>query len=368
MTNTRVTAVAVLAGTALALGACSNDTAGDNADGSGSAASTGNNHADDDYVSPLNEFLGDSMFSFDGGGMSVAATSGGADERDEAKQRQVEDLVAACMADQGFEYVPRDPSEWNSSEFDEAYALPPQEFAERYGYGVTTFDFTDQDEDGSPDPNTAIRDGLSPEAQEAYDQALWGDIAGAMSVVAGTDDADGEVVALDDHGCYGEASAEVYGEPESGGIVSFDEFNDLFTDLHALDQRIHADPRLDEPRQAWVDCMADAGLTDFERPGDAREAVFALMGELYGFGDVEAAEDSAVSLDMGANEIDPEKLAEARDFELEVATADFHCQEAHWKDAFRSVQHELESEFVDQHRAELEAYRDQLAEHGGAAG
>jgi hypothetical protein len=153
--------LALVALPAFALGGCS---------GEGQAA--------DSDDSPLAEYFGPNAVSFDAGGMSMSYGPDGAEEyepteEDLQNQREFEDLVQQCMADEGFEYVPYvvDASNMDDPYMD-AYALPPDEFAEKYGYGISTLHMADSDL--PEDQNEQVRQGLSPEALAEYDRALHG--------------------------------------------------------------------------------------------------------------------------------------------------------------------------------------------------
>ena len=66
---------------------------------------------------------------------------------------------------------------------------------------------------------------------------------------------------------------------------------------------------------------------------------------------------------------DPGALQELRAYEIAVATADLACRAEY--DAVRNqVQTEVEESFIDEHRAELEQYRDAIAagDVGGGVG
>lgn len=336
--------------------------------------------------SPLEEYLGEGAVSFAGSEMSVSFGGRGGEpyeptEEELQQQREVEEHVASCMAEQGFEYVPNvvSPDEFTSP-FEEAYSLPPGEFAEQYGYGVSTL--RPEDIDMPEDPNEEIRDSLSPEAREAYEEALLGDMTGAV-VTEGTSPAGSTPTPppIEDRGCYVQASAEVF---DSNEVEMFagpsSEFDGLMEDLFRMSQRLQDDPRVVGATEQWRGCMAEAGYPDLERVGDAEQSVFQRMNELQGIGPPTEAPVPAEQSGEGAagegdesggspvfepQEIDPEELQELQEYELALARADFDCREEHYNDVAEEVQYELEEEFVEDHRAELERFRDEMAERRG---
>jgi hypothetical protein len=276
-------------------------------------------------TSPLAQILGWGMAEEGGAG------AGQISEVERQRHDRVERLTADCMAGRGFEYVPVPLEDLNSGPFDEAYALPPEAFAIEYGYGVTTL--TPPATDLTPDPNQEIQARLSEQEREAYRRALWG---GAVSGGDGSDP-----------GCQRQSSQQVYGT--NGREAELQQrFEELFDALNSLWERIESDPRLDDTDHDWVACMTQAGYPGFNRPHDARQSVFEAMAAL-----------------RAAGEPDPKELAALRDYELALAPVDQRCREVHIIAPRREVAYELEAEFVADHRAELEAYRDWVSGAGG---
>lgn len=402
MTNWRARArlLAFTCVAGLALSGCGGDGGEGQDDGTTDSGTTGQASDDGEELSPLEEYMGENSGFASGGRMTVAISSGDLSEEDRQRMRQVEELVATCMEEAGFEYVPVDPfgGETKDDPFADAFALPPDEFAREYGYGMTTLMDPDGPDEEVTDPNQEIRDGLSEGALEAYNQALWGD----MVQVSG----DGGAVAvkpvpgetgppeIENQGCHGESRGEVYGD--DGGMLmgpDMSEFDGLFEDLDALRQRIESDPRVVEATEAWAGCMAEAGYSDIEAVNDPEDTVMERMSELYGWDDLPPADDQSdepsdeesdgpsdeqsddqndggpgVSIGGpgGGVDVDEAALAELQEYEIAIATADYECEQEHFTEARREVAWGFEEEFVDEHRTELERYRDAMAE--GPAG
>ena len=209
--------------------------------GSPEAATTGSSG------SPLAEYLGD------GGGLSATEGRVSLQGDDPEKQQQVQELVAACMKEAGFEYLPYVPT-----------APEPQpvlegdlDWARTYGYGISTIDMAAPDP--SDDPNTAITDGdervgtgrlpagtvrLVVPIQRDRSAGRWpphprSRIAphrtAAPTAVPRrpTGDADSAP------GCVPQASAQVYGEPD---VVDMQEFDTLFEALGKLQTSVRGGP------------------------------------------------------------------------------------------------------------------------------
>jgi hypothetical protein len=348
----------------------------------------GDGASDSSRASPLDEYFGEDAISFEGGGMSMSF--GGSDgesyeptEEELQEQRDFEDLVASCMADQGFDYVPYVymPGDFDGGPWEEAFSLPPDEFREKYGYGISTLNFEDEAEE-IDDPNAEIRDGLSPQAQKEYDAALYGAEVGEIvqdSATEGSEPSEAPPTP-EDLGCYGVAGEQIYDEEMDETNDPYMEFESLMDDVFQIGERMQGDSRIEAATRAWKDCMADSGYPEFEMPGDPEQQLWQRWDELMGWsgpieGDGEVApddDDSTTSVDEFPDpaDIDPAEREEFEKYELEVAHADYACLKEHYTGVADEVQYEFEAEFVDEHRDELERYREAMAEFdsGGALG
>lgn len=288
------------------------------------------------------------------------------------QERAVQAAIAECMAAEGFEYIPVDmssstgfSSDWPGSD------LTPREYAEQYGYGISTtyeenLNSVPVPEDMPEDPNMEIIEAMSPGEQEAYYTALYG----ASPDVDPTAE-EQEVEYEGPQGCYGEA----YEESGQDGINAvYTEFEDEINDLY---ERLEADPRIVELEAAWVECMADAGYRFTER-FEPYDEISTRMEPLYNAGmggpvfegDEAVASEGAVteSTDSGpaVPELTPEQrqlLEEVQAYEIEVAIADYECSKDDME-VYLEVQRELEQTFVDTYGDQITA----LVEGGGAAG
>jgi hypothetical protein len=321
---------------------------------------------ENDDKSPLAEYMGEGFANSSGGGLQIAVRAGGgqgSSEEELAKQRKVEDGTAACMKTAGFEYVAVPPESNPKSKFNDAFDLPPDKFAEQYGYGISTIDWSKlgQEADTS-NPNTAIRNKLSATAKKAYDKALNGQFAtGGGNVVAMP--SDGKNNAKVDRGCRGKAAEEVYGKGEDK-MADFSKYDSLFKDLEALRKRIEADQRVVDATAAWSDCLADAGHAGFKKPDEPRQKVSQKLDELTGNKPDSQAPKSGKITAVGPpsfDKVDAQKLADLRKFEIDLAKDDQACKAKGYDASYKKAQFELEKEFVSSHKAELEAYRDGMA-------
>jgi hypothetical protein len=311
-----------------------------------------------DAASPLAEYMKHTPATAGLGGHGFRLTDEPPEQSAEElrQHRHMEELTAECMRDAGFEYVPA-PVEHDYAgpdAFDEAYSLEPADFAEQYGYGLTTIDFTWANAPEDDDPNEDIRDALGEAARDAYDDALWGE-------------RDEDSGLRDRSGCHDQAYAEAVDAHEPNLDDVSREFDPLFDDVDALFDRVHRDLRVAALVGEWQECMADHGFSGFEELDQPYWSIHARASEVS-VPEHEApattGDDAGVIVEGDSRfVIAPEELKQLQDYETELAAADFGCREQHESD-YRTVALELEEEFVDAHRDELERYRGFLHGHG----
>jgi hypothetical protein len=171
-------------------------------------------------------------------------------------------------------------------------------------------------------------------------------------------------------GLLGLDRAEVYGVLPILEVIPGDRGDaELFRDIEALEDRFRRDPRIVAATEDWAECMAGNGYPDFKEPQEAENAVFDRMSALQGWGGEgdESADSAGGLVAMGGPDadVDPDDLKELQEYEIGVATADYDCQREHYQDTHDEVAREIEQQFVDDHREELERYRNQMAEMDG---
>jgi len=284
----------------------------------------------------------------------------------EAEQRHREEFLAACMAEQGFTYLPRlnqtvtvvevAGPEWGS-----------REFAEQFGLGVSTAP------SGLPgrsvisgdgiDPNQEYLAAMSEAEREAFDYALTGDwLSLSLDVVTELWEA-GELSGR--QGCWGRAS-DAWWQPAQN-----DEFAAIENEVVAFWNAIEVNPQLLVLDNEWAACLAEAGFAGQQNPAQLR---WALQEEWAFIQDGEASMEIVANWDWAAEPEGPpgwivgedgvgtlvmDAAAEAnfREREWAIALADADCR-ASLDFAARqlAINHQLQQEFVDQHRDELEAW------------
>jgi hypothetical protein len=238
---------------------------------------------------------------------------------------QGEEAVAACMAEAGFEYVPT-LTHFFVGEEDAPQIGTSRESAEQYGYGMTTgwVDPTVQQATGE-DPNTAILAAMSDAERHEYLLAMTGPSSSSGS--------DGEAD-FADLGCYGRA-LELLETPAQQDPV----YRALTAEMARIDaDAVPADPRVVQADAEWSECMADAGHPGYPRQPDASARWAEELGDSYTAGGALAVRERA------------------------LATADWDCRDqTGYDDVITSVRNELQQEYVDAHRDELDAWVERWA-------
>lgn len=382
--SVRTSALAVIGAAALftSVSACGTTAA---TDGTGQAAPAATTSSS--YFSPVDEYLNPSA--------SAAPVS---DEEYAAKEKQLQELVAACMTDEGFEYVPF-VYPVQSVDNDLYKDAGTRGWAEKYGYGISTTDQLIGPDTQVVDPNQAIAEAMGDSEREAYYVALHGDQgayamplpepipepaetpaassvettsdpsqtseATATSVPEPSEIAEPTMPPLEEQGCYGKAQLEVYGDTMSDPAGDGAEFQGMWDDYNKVWEGIEKDPRVTAAVTQWVDCMTGAGYPGFSAVWDANQQVNDDWAELNGYETMMYSDGDAASAASSAPPTPTSPpAAEAAAFraeEIKIALADFDCQEAsNHRAVSEQVRIELETAFVESHRAELEQYRDAI--------
>ncbi|WP_029136234.1 hypothetical protein [Nakamurella lactea] len=349
---------------------------------------------------PLDEYLG-------------GGTKPEDDEKAKAQQHQVQELVASCMKEQGFTYIPFDAAMAGTVTMSrESNSVADRDWTAKYGYGITTTNEVKPSED-QKDPNQAAMEKMSASERKAYQKALFGSAGASLSVGGG-----GAVVAIGpggpgvagsgtagsgtagsgtassgttgsgttgsgttgsgtsgsgtsgsgtagaaDVGCYGTAQTKVFGNRQQ---IDTSDFDDLFKALDDLHQRVDADPRVAPLIKAWASCLADAGHPGYTKITDPQDSIMKKWADLNGW-DFQRGERGVTVGGPAAGGTgtdappapDQQKTADLRKEEIALALADFDCRKD-YRTTYDAVRVELEKAFVVAHKAELERYRDAM--------
>jgi hypothetical protein len=276
--------------------------------------------------SPLSEYL--------------AAVYGSQDQDDFAQQqKEAEELTAACMAEEGFEYIPVDYSSQyeDMPEPEDIEDTNTEEWVTENGYGInqTSEQMEEQSEQAVEyvDPNQDYVASLSEGEQAAYYEVLYGPGPDESEL-----DEDGSYeYNWEEAGCQGEAQHET-----SASSVWEDEAHKPVVDaMNGMYEDIQNDPTVKSLDAEWATCMADAGFAEFSKKQDAIDAVIEESNGLW-----EGTETGPTD----------EETKAARDHEIEIALADFTCsEEVDYTDKQLEAQFKVEEQFIADHKSELDA-------------
>lgn len=286
-----------------------------------------------------------------------------------------EAAVAACMQAAGFEYTPEEyiPDE-------EEGDTEGIEWARENGYGITTFDDEDfEDEEYEPTPNDLYIESLSDDELDAYWIAYEGeldeDADEEIDLGELDEDGDGEIdlgdleigedgeidlSELDEEGLdeeeldfddfddsgYGGCQGEAYDAIAENPLpYDLPEHYDVLTALDEMYADISVDDTLADAEESWIACMATAGYPDLTSTDDAEYLVY----DAYDAAWEEVPEEDD---DISAELIEP-----VRELEIAVATADYECRESSGLDsAYTEAQRAAEEAFIAEHRDALVAF------------
>ncbi len=353
--RTRIAAVAVT----VALTAC------------GSSGGDGANEPTTTTISPLAELMG---------------WTNDSPTESRRKQLQIEELVADCMREQGWEYTPVDWAAQDPGATGADWELQmndPQAFGEKHGYGVV-YNYELYEEPSllgetsegapvstmAPNANDEYVQSLGESEQSEYYASLYGEpmmdvpVEGEDSATAVT----AAAIAIEDQGCYGQANAEVYPQNETMNDPDIQErLSEYWQDQQDA-------PEMQAAYEDWYACMGDEfDLTDavgdpVETPNDIWTYLDGLKNEALGLeaqaitqedmnkGDVNFY---TASTDENGNGVawvgtpepmDDVALEELRTTEVKLWKQDQVCQD---EARIVEIASELEQRFVDELTAEF---------------
>lgn len=321
----RILAAASVSAVALLLSACSND-----------SSQSGGKAAEEYQPGPLEKYMS-AMWS--GQEWSI--------EQAKADDLKREEMIAECMAKEGFEYIPNTSSvTYGTDENSDGPQWGTLEFAEQYGYGMVDFPGSQVEAEmveEHVDPNQEYIESLSESEQTAFYETLYG---------KGPSEEDlklmesGEIEWESDwtkEGCNGWA----YHEMNSDSAMGFwqdPEFEDLVAAMNDIGTQMEADPEYAAMNAEWTACMADAGFT-------------LSGGKNYAMNEIND-KYNAMMTDSSGNYVEPtkEQYDEFQKLEISQATADFKCAEkVEYDKRTTEIQHRLEQQLLDQYKTQLDS-------------
>jgi len=275
--------------------------------------------------------------------------------RVERESREQQESIAACMSELGFNYTPVPMTV--TVQVADPTTGPQQgtlEWAQQWGFGISTDPWSEGAGGGtswgwSPageDPNQALVDAMSDAEREAWNEALWGTPQ------------EGEWDPMQ-AGCQGQAQAAQWET-----IQTPSQFEALEAEMNRVWEQTSNDPRMATLNAAWASCLTDAGYPGFTATGTIWEQLWPQWDQIQGWelnNEVWGAWDWEANPDGPPEEMlhtpDPADIAEFREREIALAVADQTCrQQVNFEQVSQDISHDIQQQFVNQHRAELEAW------------
>lgn len=273
----------------------------------------------------------------------------------EESQREIEELVAQCMSDEGFEYAPNtDNGGMIMSDSDGVWEPEKREWVEKYGYGMVNSPFAEQQEEDAGeeyvDPNQDYLESLSESEQTAFYETLYGPTPAEDELAE-----DGSYeYNWEEAGCQGWAQHEVDGED----VWQSDEFADLRSKMEELWTQSMEAPELADLNAEWAACMADAGEPGFSVQTEASQSISDEQNTLY----ETAYGDGSEPVDTESPEfVDPSGTPEMKalgEREIELALVDLECRtKTSYLEESLKLQFAREEKFIAENKAELDAFK-----------
>ncbi|HZJ48228.1 MAG TPA: hypothetical protein VFD97_04220 [Acidimicrobiia bacterium] len=283
-----------------------------------------------------------------------------AEQQYRQQEREAQDKIAACMAAEGFEYVPYVPNQDQGG-----FAKPDtqEEYVAQYGFGIATMMLEDRRMDEADyieaemakDPNNAIVEAMSDSEQEAYYEALYGVREEFGFREESTDGSPRTTIApVEPGGCQSLAYDEMF-DPEAQ-TEFYEQFGPMMEDIYS---NLESDTRITELDGKWSSCMAENGY-DFKDESDAQTFLLRRLEEVGAITGLEI-DPSGNGWSYGIGEWGPGSPTEAAvkeigAEELAMAKVSFDCS-GDRDEVFQEVYQEAEQRFIAEHLAELEQFR-----------
>jgi hypothetical protein len=239
-----------------------------------------------------------------------------------AAQAQVENDIARCMKEQGFDYLPSDPVAAQAALTGKSN-LTDTEFEQLFGYGISTL--YDRGTSQS-NPNAATRQGMSEADRRAWDRALYGENVGETFRLAVDT---GDFTKLG--GCTKTAADAVLGGSQLRTTLQ--------RKLDELDESVVQDQRVVKAHEAWAQCMRAATGNAYEDSEAVEDEILVRLRAIAG-SNVAPGTVAAPSASYAAAALDDLQRAE-----VELSNADRACEEQHVSDVETTVREEKEARF-----------------------
>ena len=255
-----------------------------------------------------------------------------------ARHRQREQYQAACMAEQGFDFIPDvdNPLEGTSFVPESDLEWGSRAWVKRYGLGISTSPWgeTPPAVEQRPDPNEELLAAMSVAERDAWHVALWGDPA------TWDDEFDWR-----DGGCWGYAAFRAGVFLDTGDE---NQFAGIQAELDTIFERVDTDPRMLALNAEWASCMTDAGHAGLRSTEDMFDQLQSdwsnLQWQDFDFTGWDWEADGAPD----APEVEAEPAERFRAAEIALALASYDCiVELDFGRRRTEIDHAVQQDFVD---------------------
>ena len=259
------------------------------------------------------------------------------------QQNQLNELIAACMAEQGFDYpVRRINEEVVPTDLDgPAWEPESHDWVSRYGYGLA--DYPGRTElNAEPDPPEEDEPAMSEAEEAAFQEAMFG-----------RQPEEGEPYDWRKAGCRGAAEHQVLGyqawrDAENQPII--DAIDAFYRDVDANAAFAPLDAE-------WTACMAEQDRPEFAAQRQAPASIQALLDAYYP-ADEDSDEPDPRTKDPRFATLDDPAYAEIAEQEVALALVDLGCREqTDYRQRHLKTQFDLENQFIADHQEELDALK-----------
>lgn len=286
------------------------------------------------------------------------------------RQHRIQEAdIAACMAAQGFTYLPNLEQVSRLTLID-GPARGTREFAEQYGFGWSSGGLVGlriQSTISGTDPNDALLREMSAAEREAWTRALSGGDFMAASAASTAQVEAGELPDAGLFGCRGLATNPHYNPANEAN----DEFRALHLEWNRFPASVDNHPRIAELNLEWSICLAEQGFPGRSNPQQLSDEMAADWSLIF---DMQAIFELMENWDWEAGpegpphwELDEDGIWRPtptgagvdayRALEAVLAITDVDCREQLFYEQRRTaIEHQLQQEFIDLHRNELEAW------------
>ena len=272
-------------------------------------------------LGPLEQLLGSAA------GGSIDVTAPDAATQWIAHLAKQENLIAACMNAEGFDYVPEVPAVDDVKITTEGLDRASREYALQYGFGIAHQPAEVGEvavAAGTAGANWIARQAMSEAERDAWDTALSGPVTKREV------DAQGSESVTRSGGCRDLVS--------DGGYPVADAANDFLASMAQ-------DGAFDELDNEWSACMHESGF-EHESPTAANNAF----------------SDEYVAM-LDDHSLENDDVAGLAEREIDVAVASWDCKaETDYEARFRAIRDQVQQAWIDEHRAELDEWLAAMAE------